>query len=170
MSVLSLCRYNDATCLLAVHHLYRSVRHKCYLLLKGTLVLWQLTAQLFVPISWLVLAAILLVVTQVCFQRCCLRFQRVVLLESFVSFLKERHMVVQLLKIKLSVDIYLAVVGNSIAKRCSIFKVGTSHPIVGCIVRRIRCYPVEYWQQVDRQLIRCLERLIVVKRCTHMLY
>ena len=130
-----------------MHHLYCSVRQKRYLLLKGTLVLGQQTAQAVVLSSLLILSAILirillgslapLTVARVRVHRYRFGRYRVALLKPVVSLLKERHVVVQLLKIKLSVDIDLTVVGNGVAKRCSVLKIGSSNPVVGGIVRRV---------------------------------
>ena len=78
-------------------------------------------------------------------------------------------MIVQFLHIELGVDIGLTVVGYVIAKRRAVFKVGTAHPIVRSRIAGIGRNPVEYGQQIDRQLVRSLELLVVVERCAHVL-
>ena len=78
-------------------------------------------------------------------------------------------MVVQFLHVELGVDISLTVVGDVVAKRRAVFKVGAAHPIVRSRIAGIGRNPVEYGQQIDRQLIRSLELLVVVERCAHVL-
>ena len=56
------------------------------------------------------------------------------LLEPFVGFLQERHVVVELLHVELSVDVYLTVVGYVVAKRRSVLKVSSSCPVVRGVV------------------------------------
>ena len=78
-------------------------------------------------------------------------------------------MVVQFLHVELGVDISLTVVGYIVAKRRAVLKVGAAHPIVRCRIAGVGRNPVEHGQQIDRQLVRSLELLVVVERCAHVL-
>ena len=75
------------------------------------------------------------------------------LLEPLVGFLQERHVVVELLHVELSVDVYLTVVGDVVAKRRSVLKVSSSCPVIRGVVRSVRRNPVEYGQEIYRQLV-----------------
>ena len=142
-----------------MRHLERGVGHEGYLLLVSPLVLGQLSAQLFVACRLtIVLGTRLLGIAT-----------RTVATETLVGLLEERYVVVQFLHVELGVDISLTVVGDVVAKRRAVFKVGAAHPIVRSRIAGIGRNPVEYGQQIDRQLIRSLELLVVVERCAHVL-
>ena len=135
-----------------------------YLPLKALLVLRQI---LLVLVVFVVLAAALVLLVALVrhgIPRPCLVPQHIlVLVEPVVGFLQERHVVVQFLKVERTVDVEVAVRRDGVSERCSVVEVGTTHPCVGSRVVGVGVHPVEYWDEVQRQLIRCVEVLLVVE-------
>ena len=79
-------------------------------------------------------------------------------------------MVVKPFKIERSVKVERAVCRYLVTQRRSVLKVGSAGPAVGCIIVGIRVDPVEYRNKIQRQLIRHVERLVIVKRASKVLY
>ena len=169
-------------------HLDSGVGHERYLFLEALLLLCQQVARVGVVCERRLLLRLLVAVgctLLFCFSLalllrllaflllCLLRLAavcgRVVFLETVVGLLQERHMVVEFLHVELSVDVYLAVVGDGVAKRSAVFEVRTAHPVVRSVVRSVGCYPVEHRNEINRQLVRRLERLVVLQRSAQML-
>ena len=91
------------------------------------------------------------------------------LLESLVGLLQEGDMVVERLHVPGAVDGEVAVGGDGVAERSTVFKFGATHPaVVGCI-GDIGIEPVEDRQFVERQFVGGRERLLVVEGCTEVL-
>ena len=85
------------------------------------------------------------------------------LAETVVGLFQERHMVVEFLQIERAIDVGRTVHRNHITQRRAVFQIGASCPIIGRVVAGITVHPIEDGQQVERQLVGCLERLVVVQ-------
>ena len=94
-----------------------------------------------------------------------LRLRRL-LVESLVGLLQERNVVVELLEAEGAVEVERAVVGDGVTQRCAVFELGSTNPVVGGVVGGIGCHPIEDGDEVERQLVAGLERLVVVERRT----
>ena len=77
-------------------------------------------------------------------------------------------MIVELFHVKRTVEPYGTVAHNIITERSTIIKICTSHPVIRGFISRVGIQPVEDWQQVQRQLIRRLERLVIIQRNTEV--
>ena len=79
-------------------------------------------------------------------------------------------MIIEGLQIPVGVDVEITVIGNGIAKRRAILKFRSAHPWIVCRITCICIKPVEYRQFVQWQLIWSCKRLLIVKRCSQILY
>ena len=84
-------------------------------------------------------------------------------LEAVVDLLEEWRMVVERLQIQGAVDVDVAVVGDDVAQRGSVFQIRTTYPGVGGVVGSVAVEPVEDGQLVERQLIGGGKRLPIVQ-------
>ena len=73
-------------------------------------------------------------------------------------------MVVEGFQVEGAVELDVAVVLDGVAQRGAVVKLGASEPGVGGVLLHVHLRPVQDGQLVERQLIRGLERLPVVKR------
>ena len=97
-----------------------------------------------------------------------LRFRQLAV-EALVGLLEEGHVVVEFHQVERSVECHVAVGVDGVSVVVSILVVGSLVPGIGRVVVGVGVHPVEYGQQVERQLIGCGKRLIVVERCTEVL-
>ena len=79
-------------------------------------------------------------------------------------------MIVECLEIPLRVDVEVAVVADGIAERRSVLEFRTTHPRIGGIITCVGVEPIEDRHLVERQLIRCLECLLIVERASPRLH
>ena len=79
-------------------------------------------------------------------------------LELLVSLFKEGDMLVEFCHIEGSGDVEIPVADDGIAERQTIVEFRSPHPVVGGRISRIGLHPVEYRNQVERQLIGSRER------------
>ena len=77
-------------------------------------------------------------------------------------------MVIERLKVDISIDIDLTIVRDRITQSSTVFALRTTYPVVGGIIAGISCHPVHDRQFVQWQLIAGSECLAIVQGCSEM--
>jgi len=85
------------------------------------------------------------------------------LVEPLVGLAQERQMIVKAGEVERAVDVELPVILYGIAERGAVFEVGATYPVVGRAIRRVAVDPVEDGNEVQGQLVRQREVLLIVE-------